>query len=63
MARNSGDGHRVGTIKNRTQTYNPNTGKYVKRDTETGQFVSSKDTPYKSIRCEESALSQKNKKS
>ena len=58
MAKNV-NGHRVGVVKDRTQTYNPNTGKYVKRDTETGQFLSSKDTPYKGVRKEESAVNEK----
>lgn len=29
----SGDGHRNGAIKGRTQSYNPKTGLYTKRDT------------------------------
>lgn len=51
MAKNSGKGHRVGIVKGRTQTYNPKTGQYVKRGKD-GKFMSSKDTPYKSIRRE-----------
>lgn len=43
-----------GAIKKRTQVLNPKTGKYVKRDTETGQFLSMKKSggKYKSIRKE-----------
>jgi hypothetical protein len=40
-----------GAISKRTQSVNPKTGQWVKRDTETGQFKSVKKTegPYKSI--------------
>ena len=54
MARNNGDGSsRKGQVKNRSQTYNPKTGQYVKRG-EGGKFVSCKkgDGPYKGIRKE-----------
>ena len=34
-----GDGHRNGAIKERSQTYNPKTENWVKRDRETGQFI------------------------
>ena len=54
MGRNTGNGGRLGTVKNRTQTFNPNTNMYVKRDSETGRFLSCKETPYKSIRKEDS---------
>lgn len=41
MAKNgkSGDGHRNGAVKNRTQVYNPTTGNFVKRDASTGKFI------------------------
>lgn len=61
MGRNTGNGSRVGAVKGRTQSYNAKTGKYVKRDTETGRFLSSKDTPYKGVTSEESAKSNKDK--
>lgn len=35
----SGDGHRNGAVKGRSQVYNPKTGLYVKRDSETGRFM------------------------
>lgn len=57
MARNTGTGGRLGPINKRTQTYNPKTDQYVKRD-ETGKFVASKATPYKSVRREENAKQQ-----
>ena len=46
MAKNgkSGDGHRNGSVKDRTQVENPKTGLYVKRDRETGQFIDVKTT-------------------
>lgn len=53
MARNGkvGDGHRNGAVRSRTQTYNPKTGKFVKRDSGTGRFmdVKSDGTPFKGV--------------
>lgn len=54
MAKNKpyGDNARVGAVKNRTQVYNPKTGLWVKRDTETGRFIdvkTSSDEPFKGI--------------
>lgn len=53
MAKNGkvGDGHRNGAVKDRTQTYNPKTDKWVKRDSDTGQFmdVKSDGTPFKGV--------------
>ena len=34
----AGDGHRNGAVKGRSQTYNPKTSQYVKRNAETGRF-------------------------
>jgi hypothetical protein len=50
----SGDGHRNGAVRDRSQTYNPKTGQYVKRDSETGQFMDVKQagTPFKGVRKE-----------
>ena len=42
MAKNTGEGHRVGSVKDRTQTEVPN-GNEVKRNTETGQFMDQKE--------------------
>jgi hypothetical protein len=49
----SGDGHRKGMVKGRSQTKTPS-GHYVKRDTETGQFmdVKSDKKPFKGVRKE-----------
>jgi len=35
----SGDGRRHGAVRDRSQTYNPKTEKWVKRDTTTGRFM------------------------
>lgn len=44
MAKNGqkGDGHRNGAVKNRTQTYNPRTETWIKRNSDTGQFMDGK---------------------
>lgn len=62
MAKNTGKGHRQGIVSNRTQGYNSKTGQYIKRDTQTGQFVSCKDSPYKNIRRETNAKNSDNQK-
>jgi len=56
MAKNSpvGDGHRIGAVRNRSQTQTPS-GHYIKRDTETGRFLDVKTTdktPFKGVRRE-----------
>lgn len=56
MAKNGtpGDGHRNGAVKGRSQTYNPKTEQYVKRDTSTGRFMDVKQdgTSFKGVRKE-----------
>lgn len=49
-----GDGHRNGMVRGRSQTYNPTTDRWVKRDTSTGRFmdVKSDGTPFKGVRKE-----------
>lgn len=53
MAKNgkSGDGHRNGAVKERSQTYNPTTEQWVKRDANTGRFMDVKKdgTPFKGV--------------
>lgn len=53
MARNGkvGDGHRNGAVRDRSQTYNPKTGTWVKRDSDTGRFmdVKSDGKPFKGV--------------
>lgn len=56
MAKNppSGDGHRVGAVKGRSQIQTPS-GEWVKRDTATGRFMdvkTSSPTPFKGVRRE-----------
>ena len=50
----SGDGHRNGAVKNRSQVYNPKTEQWVKRDSETGRFldVNQNGKPHKGVRRE-----------
>lgn len=56
MAKNGvpGDGHRNGAVKERSQTYNPRTEQWVKRDANTGRFMDAKQdgTPFKGVRKE-----------
>jgi len=53
MAKNppTGDGHRIGAVKDRTQTYNPKTEQWVKRDSDTGKFMDVKQDgkPFKGV--------------
>lgn len=46
-----GDGHRNGAVKDRTQTFNPKTEHWVKRNVETGQFMDQKadNKPFKGV--------------
>lgn len=41
MAKNppAQDGHRHGAVRERSQTHNPKTDQWVKRDTNTGKFM------------------------
>lgn len=50
----SGDGHRNGAVKDRSQTFNPVTKQWVKRDSDTGRFIDVKKdgTPFKGVRKE-----------
>lgn len=50
----SGDGHRNGAVRKRSQTQTPS-GHYVKRDADTGRFMDvkiSSKTPFKGVRKE-----------
>lgn len=53
MAKNgkTGDGHRNGAVKDRSQIYNPKTESWVKRDRETGRFMDGKadNKPFKGV--------------
>lgn len=50
----SGDGHRNGAVRDRSQTFNPVTRKWVKRDSDTGRFMDVKKdgSPFKGVRKE-----------
>ena len=49
-----GDNHRQGAVRSRSQTFNPKTEQWVKRDKETGQFMAVKQDgdPFKGVRKE-----------
>ena len=51
----NGDGRRIGAVRQRSQTYNPKTGQWVKGDSETGRFMDVKQdgTPFKGVRKED----------
>lgn len=50
----TGDGHRNGAIRDRSQTYNPGNNHWVKRDSDTGRFIDQKadNDPFKGVRKE-----------
>ena len=50
----TGDGRRKGAVRQRSQTHNPKTGTWVKRDTTTGRFmdIKSDNKPFKGVRKE-----------
>jgi hypothetical protein len=51
MAKNTGQGSRKGTVKDRTQFETP-AGNFAKRDTETGQIIdvkTSEEEPFKGV--------------
>lgn len=56
MAKNKpyGDNARKGAVKKRSQTYNPKTDTWTKRDADTGKFMDGKKdgTPFKGVRKE-----------
>ena len=56
MAKNppTGDGHRRGAVRDRSQVYNPTTDHWTKRDTGTGKFIDQKQNgnPFKGVRKE-----------
>lgn len=53
MAKNKpyGDNKRIGAVKDRTQTYNPKTEQWIKRDSDTGRFMDAKKDgkPFKGV--------------
>ena len=51
MATNTGNGYRKGSVKDRTQTFNPQNERWIKRDKETGRFMDQKinGKPFKGV--------------
>lgn len=49
-----GDGQRQGAVRDRSQTYNPKSGNWTKRNTDDGRFIDQKadKAPFKGIRKE-----------
>lgn len=50
-----GDNARVGAVRGRSQSYNPSTELWTKRDIQTGRFMdvkTSSNTPFKGVRKE-----------
>lgn len=47
----TGDGHRNGAVRGRTQVHNPVTDTWTKRDTSTGRFMDGKadSKPFKGV--------------
>lgn len=58
MATNTGNEHRLGAVRGKTQTFNPSTGQYVKRDAGTGRFEAAKKdgTPFKGVEVEKTTV-------
>lgn len=55
MAKNTGEGFRKGSVNDLSQTYNPKTETWVKRDSDTGKFMDQKtsdSSPFKGVRKE-----------
>jgi hypothetical protein len=50
----TGDNHRIGAVKNRSQVYNEKIDRFIKRDSDTGKFmdVKSDKKPFKGVRKE-----------
>jgi len=47
----SGDNHRNGAVRDRSQTFNPHNDRWVKRDKDTGKFIDQKadKRPFKGV--------------
>lgn len=54
MAKNTGKRYRRGEVTRRSQSQNPQTGDWTKRDTDTGRFLDGKKDgePFKGVRRE-----------
>lgn len=55
MAKNTGKGFRQGAVSGRSQSFNPTSKTYTKRDTSTGRFMDGKadGSPFKGVRRED----------
>ncbi len=55
MAKNTGKGFRHGPVRKRSQVFNPATGTWTERDTQTGRFLDQKSDgkPFKGVRKED----------
>ena len=55
MGRNTGKDYRRGAVRGRTQSYNPRTDSFTKRDSATGRFLDGKadGSPFKGVRRED----------
>lgn len=51
----TGDGHRNGAVRERSQVHNDHIDRWIKRDTETGRFMDQKvdGKPFKGVRKED----------
>jgi hypothetical protein len=49
-----GDNHRIGAVRDRSQTHNPKNDRWVKRDDDSGRFIDQKADkhPFKGVRKE-----------
>lgn len=63
MAVNTNNNTRKGAVKKRSQYYNEAKKTYLKRDKETGRFISGKSTPYKGVSKENAKNSSSKTKS
>ena len=54
MAKNTGQGFRLGAVSGRSQVHNPSNGTWVKRDADSGRFMDVKSTggTFKGVRKE-----------
>jgi len=59
MAGNTNQGHRKGAVRDRSQTFNPKTEQFVKRDTMTGKFIAASENKFKGVRTEKTKLKLK----
>ena len=50
MAGNTNKGHRNGSVSNRSQSYNPKSKTWIKRNTKTGKIMAVKKEPFKGVR-------------